>query len=66
MEEALKTPGCIGARMTGAGFGGCAIALVENNNVESFIKIVSKNYHEKTKLKPEFYVTTLENGVRQL
>ncbi|HOB16896.1 MAG TPA: galactokinase [Defluviitoga sp.] len=66
VEEALKTPGCIGARMTGAGFGGCAIALVENNNVESFIKIVSKNYHEKTKLKPEFYVTTLENGVRQL
>ena len=66
VEEALKTPKCIGARMTGAGFGGCAIALVENNNVESFIKIVSKNYHEKTKLTPAFYITTLENGVRQI
>ena len=66
VEEALKTPKCIGARMTGAGFGGCAIALVENNNVESFIKIVSKNYHEKTKLTPDFYITTLENGVRQI
>jgi len=52
--------------MTGAGFGGCAIALVEENIVDSFIKSVSKNYHQKTKLTPEFYITTLEDGVRQI
>ena len=36
VHEALKIGGCIGARMTGAGFGGCAIALVDNTKVEEF------------------------------
>ena len=66
VEEALKIPNCLGARMTGAGFGGCAIALVEENIVDSFIKSVSKNYHQKTTLTPEFYITALEDGVRQI
>ena len=36
VDHALKASGCIGARMTGAGFGGCAIALVERKTLENF------------------------------
>lgn len=66
VEEALKTYGCIGARMTGAGFGGCAIALVEKNKVGEFIEKVSKNYLNVTKIKPDFYETSIEDGVKVL
>jgi len=62
--EALKIKGCVGARMTGAGFGGCAIALVRKSQVKTFKEEVSKNYYEKTKIEPSFYETTIEDGVK--
>jgi galactokinase len=65
VNEAVNFQGCIGARMTGAGFGGCAIALVETSQIEFFKDTISKNYYEKTGLKPEFYITGLEDGVRR-
>jgi galactokinase len=58
--------GCIGARMTGAGFGGCCIALVEKDKTERFITYVSKKYSEKTSLKADFYVAEIADGVRKL
>ncbi|RAO99398.1 galactokinase [Petrotoga sp. 9PW.55.5.1] len=66
VEESLKTQGCVGARMTGAGFGGCAIAVVEKNKVESFIQNVSAAYFNKTNIKASFYTTSIESGVRIL
>lgn len=66
VEEALKCDGCIGARMTGAGFGGCAIALVENDKINEFKEKVYKNYKEKTGLSPEFYVSVIGDGVKIL
>ena len=66
VEEALKCDGCIGARMTGAGFGGCAIALVENDKINEFKEKVYKNYKEKTGLSPEFYVSAIGDGVKIL
>ncbi|PNR91238.1 MULTISPECIES: galactokinase [unclassified Petrotoga] len=66
VEEALKIKGCVGARMTGAGFGGCAIALVEKNQIKNFKDQVSKNYYEKTKIEPSLYETTIEDGVKIL
>ncbi len=62
VSEAIKTKGCAGSRMTGAGFGGCTVSLVEKDHVEDFIKIVGKAYQEKTKIVPEFYVTGLSDG----
>ena len=47
VEESLKVKGCIGARMTGAGFGGCAIALVKKSSVKGFISKVREEYTEK-------------------
>ena len=46
---------CYGARMTGAGFGGCAIAVVQTESVDIFCKNVTKNYQEATGLKTEIY-----------
>jgi len=66
VDEALKIKGCVGARMTGAGFGGCAIALVEKSQVKTFKEQVFKNYYEKTKIEPSLYETTIEYGVKIL
>lgn len=58
--------GCIGARMTGAGFGGCCIALVKKDKVEKFILYVGKKYTEKTSLKADFYFVKIVDGVKKL
>ncbi|MBX9851480.1 MAG: galactokinase [Cytophagaceae bacterium] len=65
VEEALSIEGCIGARMTGAGFGGCAIALVEDKRLEIFKNSVSAKYAEKTGLTPSFYDSRLGQGVSE-
>ncbi len=56
--------GCIGARMTGGGFGGCAVAIVRAEAVESFTQQVSADYQSKTGLTPALYVTTPQAGAR--
>jgi galactokinase len=47
--------GCHGARMTGAGFGGCAVALVQKEITEEFQKNIYKEYHDTTGIKPNIY-----------
>ena len=65
-ETAQNIDGCLGARMTGAGFGGCAIALVKNTSIGSFTRILSDRYHAVTKLQCEIYECKAEDGVRLL
>lgn len=65
-ETAQVTEGCIGSRMTGAGFGGCTVSIVKNEFVESFIETVGKKYTELTGLIPEFYVSGAGEGAREL
>ena len=62
VENALKAPGCYGARMTGAGFGGCAVALVETKKTEDFVKKVLKSYHTSTGKKALLYVCKASEG----
>ena len=62
VEETLKQDGVIGARMTGAGFGGCIVSIVKNDKVNNLIENVSKIYEEKTGIKPEIYVVEIGNG----
>lgn len=66
VHYATHFEGCIGARMTGAGFGGCCIALVETNRVQQFIAYVGKKYTEKTTLKADFYLAEITDGVREI
>lgn len=61
-EEAWKIPGVIGARMTGGGFGGCTVNIVEDNSVDTFVDQVGKNYTEKTGLIPSFYIVSIGDG----
>jgi galactokinase len=62
VESARKTPGCLGARMTGGGFGGCAVALVENESAHLFIESVSQRYEKETGLNPRLYLCRATNG----
>jgi galactokinase len=66
VEEAWKIDGTIGARMTGAGFGGCIVSIVNEQCVDTFIQEVGKNYEARTGLKPEFYVANVGNGAGRL
>jgi galactokinase len=66
VEAFLKSDGVYGARMTGAGFGGCAIALIKQEVQEEIIKKASKEYEKKTGIKGEFYITRISDGIRKL
>ncbi|MCK9203114.1 MAG: galactokinase [Bacteroidales bacterium] len=66
VEEAQKVNGVIGARMTGAGFGGCTVNLVRNNVVEGFMERVGTGYECKTGIKPTFYHAEISNGTREI
>ena len=59
---ARERAGCFGARLTGGGFGGCAIALVDDAEVPSFLVSVSRNYEEKTSLVPALYFCRAADG----
>ena len=61
-EEALKIDGCIGSRMTGAGFGGCTVSIVEDANVDEFITQVGNNYTKRTGLTAAFYTAVISGG----
>lgn len=57
VEIALSLPGCIGARMTGAGFGGCTVSLVRRSLVEEFIAAVCERYPTVSGLQAECFVS---------
>lgn len=64
VEEASKIKGVIGSRMTGAGFGGCTITLIEEEQTEEYKNRIAEDYEKKTGLIPEFYLAESGNGVQ--
>lgn len=66
VELAAAQPGVIGARMTGGGFGGCTINLVESSAVAAFQHTVAALYFEAMGRKPEIYVSPAARGVHQV
>jgi galactokinase len=52
--------------MTGAGFGGCTVSLIEESAIPEFISSVGKGYFEKTGLKADFYVADVGEGSMKL
>ena len=63
VETAKNLPGCYGARLTGAGFGGCTVNLVEESQAESFIAALKAGYEETTRRKAEVYLCHASQGV---
>ena len=62
VHTAWEQEGVLGARMTGAGFGGCAIALVGKDAVESFKENVDHKYQEVVGYAPSFYIAEVAGG----
>lgn len=63
---AWQAPGCIGARMTGAGFGGCTVNLVAPHSVGAFIDSVGPAYNEATGLVADFYTVRPADGAHEV
>lgn len=63
---AWQQPGVLGARMTGAGFGGCAIALVEKAQVPAFKTAVGAAYQKQIGYQPTFYVAQIADGPSEI
>ncbi|MCR4840255.1 MAG: galactokinase [Lachnospiraceae bacterium] len=61
-SAAWHQEGVLGARMTGAGFGGCGVAIVKTANVEAFIKNVGDIYRKEIGYDAAFYVVEVGNG----
>jgi galactokinase len=66
VEIAVAQPDVIGARMTGGGFGGCTINLVESAAVSNFKRNVAEEYSSRTGLTPEIYVSPASEGAQQM
>ncbi len=66
VECARQQPACYGARMTGAGFGGCAVALIQADAGESFLQQVAEEYQQQTGIKPNMYLCQATNGTEVL
>ncbi|HUN21785.1 MAG TPA: galactokinase [Anaerolineales bacterium] len=62
VELTRKQAGCYGARMTGAGFGGCAVALVDAERAPSIIEAVTPAYQQATGKTPRIYQCQPTNG----
>jgi galactokinase len=63
VEAARRVPGCYGSRLTGAGFGGCTVSLVESSAVEPFRREVAADYRAATGRDTTIYVCRASDGV---
>ena len=59
---AWELPGVVGSRMTGGGFGGCTVSIVECGHVENFMNVIGREYEAKTGRKASFYTTCSADG----
>jgi galactokinase len=66
VDIAKDQPGCIGARLTGAGFGGCTINLVEETGSQAFIRGLQDGYSRETGNETQVYLCQASHGVSQI
>lgn len=66
VSESRKTDGVLGSRMTGAGFGGCTVTLIQEAQVPEFIRQVGEAYEKRFKLHADFYKAEIGDGARPL
>ncbi len=66
VDAARKHPACFGARMTGAGFGGCAVAIIKSEAADDFARRVAADYQQATGHSPAVYVTGATPGAEAI
>lgn len=66
VHTAWEQEGVLGARMTGAGFGGCGIAIVAKDCVDAFKADVRKTYTNRIGYAPDFYIAEISGGTHLL
>jgi galactokinase len=66
VELAQQVRGVYGARMTGGGFGGCTVNLIEADTVDEFKETVAQGYEKSTGLTPEIYICSAAEGVEEI
>lgn len=66
VDLAWNTPGVIGSRITGGGFGGCTVSIVKNDAIDTFIETIGAAYKEKVGHEAEFYTVEIGDGARRL
>ena len=66
VDLALKQEGVLGARMTGAGFGGCTVNLLRREYIDAFEKTIKQGYKKITGIFPDIYVTSPTEGAKVL
>jgi galactokinase len=66
VDEAMKLKGVYGSRMTGGGFGGCTVSIVQPRAAEAFVEQIGKIYHDRFNIVPDVFVTDATAGVTVL
>ena len=66
VELAQDLPGLIGARLTGGGFGGCTINLVEKPHAAAFAAALKDRYHKATGIDPEIHICHASDGAHRI
>jgi galactokinase len=66
VDLAQELPGVIGARLTGGGFGGCTINLVEQSQAKIFAEELGRRYAAKTGIQPEVHICHASDGAHRL
>ncbi|MCF8276450.1 MAG: galactokinase [Flavobacteriales bacterium] len=66
VEQLLASDACLGARMTGAGFGGCCVALVDKSAVASLSEQLGNGYQKRFGFEPSFYSCLTSDGVHTI
>ncbi|WP_280771362.1 galactokinase [Salipaludibacillus daqingensis] len=66
VEAAWEEPTVLGARMTGAGFGGCTVNLIKEADLDNTLKRIAKSYKQRTGIDTEFYVVDIGEGTREM
>jgi galactokinase len=66
VENAISQPGVLGARMTGGGFGGCTINLVDRRNIEPFRGKISQEYQAQTGIRPDVFIAEASDGASEI